>query len=112
MSSRSATATPPRTWLTLAVVLTTQMMIVLDSAIVNIALPDMQQALHIAPADLSWVVNAYTLAFGGLLLLGARAGDLFGRRTVFAAGMALFPTASLVGGFAGAGTDLFLARAA
>lgn len=108
----SSTATPTRTWLPLAVVLTTQMMIVLDSAIVNIALPDMQQALHIQPANLSWVVNAYTLAFGGLLLLGARAGDLFGRRTVFAVGMALFTAASLLGGFAGAGADLFLARAA
>lgn len=112
MSSTSTPATPTRTWLPLAVVLTTQMMIVLDSAIVNIALPDMQQALHIAPADLSWVVNAYTLAFGGLLLLGARAGDLFGRRTVFAVGMALFTVASLLGGFAGAGSHLFLARAA
>ena len=110
MSSRSAT--PTRTWLPLAVVLTTQMMIVLDSAIVNIALPDMQQALHIQPADLSWVVNAYTLAFGGLLLLGARAGDLFGRRTVFAVGMALFTVASLLGGFADVGAHLFLARAA
>jgi EmrB/QacA subfamily drug resistance transporter len=88
------------------------MMIVLDAAIVNIALPDMQQALHIAPANLSWVVNAYTLAFGGLLLLGARAGDLFGRRTIFAAGMLLFTAASLLGGFAGTGADLFLARAA
>ncbi|GAB3444163.1 MFS transporter [Phycicoccus ginsengisoli] len=112
MSSTSTPATPTRTWLPLAVVLTTQMMIVLDSAIVNIALPDMQQALHIAPADLSWVVNAYTLAFGGLLLLGARAGDLFGRRTVFAVGMTLFTAASLLGGFAGAGSHLFLARAA
>ncbi|MGN6636126.1 MAG: MFS transporter [Oryzihumus sp.] len=108
----STTATPTRTWLPLAVVLTTQMMIVLDSAIVNIALPDMQQALHIQPANLSWVVNAYTLAFGGLLLLGARAGDLFGRRTVFAVGMVLFPAASLLGGFADAGAHLFLARAA
>jgi EmrB/QacA subfamily drug resistance transporter len=112
MSSTSVSATPTRTWLTLAVVLTTQMMIVLDSAIVNIALPDMQQALHIAPASLSWVVNAYTLAFGGLLLLGARAGDLFGRRTVFAVGMLLFTAASLLGGFADVGAHLFLARAA
>jgi EmrB/QacA subfamily drug resistance transporter len=120
MSSTSVTATPTpaptpapaRTWLTLAVVLTTQLMIVLDAAIVNIALPDMQQALHIQPANLSWVVNAYTLAFGGLLLLGARAGDLFGRRTVFAVGMALFTAASLLGGFADAGAHLFIARAA
>lgn len=115
MSSSSVTATPTRTGrhlLPLAVVLTTQMMIVLDAAIVNIALPDMQQALHIAPANLSWVVNAYTLAFGGLLLLGARAGDLFGRRTVFAAGMVLFTAASLLGGFADVGAHLFIARAA
>jgi EmrB/QacA subfamily drug resistance transporter len=112
MSSSSVTATPTRTWLPLAVVLTTQLMIVLDAAIVNIALPDMQQALHIAPANLSWVVNAYTLAFGGLLLLGARAGDLFGRRAVFAVGMVLFTAASLLGGFAGDGAELFAARAA
>ena len=112
MSSTVAPATSARTWLTLTVVLTTQMMIVLDAAIVNIALPDMQQALHIEPANLSWVVNAYTLAFGGLLLLGARAGDLFGRRAVFAVGMALFTVASLLGGFADAGAHLFLARAA
>ncbi len=112
MYSSSVTATPTRTWLTLVVVLTTQMMIVLDAAIVNIALPDMRQALHIEPANLSWVVNAYTLAFGGLLLLGARAGDLFGRRTVFALGMLLFTAASLLGGFADVGAHLFLARAA
>ncbi|KNX38742.1 MFS transporter [Luteipulveratus halotolerans] len=107
-----ATSARQRTWLPLAVVLVTQMMIVLDAAIVNIALPDMQQALHIHPADLSWVVNAYTLAFGGLLLLGARAGDLFGRRSVFAAGMVLFTAASLLGGFATAPGQLFAARAA
>ncbi|NYG08531.1 EmrB/QacA subfamily drug resistance transporter [Phycicoccus badiiscoriae] len=112
MSSTVLPASSTRTRLTLAVVLTTQLMIVLDAAIVNIALPDMQQALHIAPANLSWVVNAYTLAFGGLLLLGARAGDLFGRRAVFAVGMVLFTVASLLGGFADAGAHLFLARAA
>jgi EmrB/QacA subfamily drug resistance transporter len=112
MSSTVAPARSTLTWLPLAVVLTTQMMIVLDAAIVNIALPDMQQALHIAPANLSWVVNAYTLAFGGLLLLGARAGDIFGRRAVFAVGMVMFTLASLLGGFADAGAHLFLARAA
>ncbi|MDF8263861.1 MFS transporter [Luteipulveratus flavus] len=107
-----ATSAQKRTWLPLAVVLVTQMMIVLDAAIVNIALPDMQRALHIAPPDLSWVVNAYTLAFGGLLLLGARAGDLFGRRATFASGMVLFTLASLAGGFATAPGQLFAARAA
>ncbi|AKU14999.1 MFS transporter [Luteipulveratus mongoliensis] len=117
MTSATSRATTGRTrpvaaWLPLAVVLVTQMMIVLDAAIVNIALPDMQQALNIHPADLSWVINAYTLAFGGLLLLGARAGDLFGRRTTFAAGMLLFTTASLLGGFATAPGQLFAARAA
>lgn len=112
METRSPAAAAAPSRLPLIVVLVTQLMIVLDAAIVNIALPDMQQALHIAPPDLSWVVNAYTLAFGGLLLLGARAGDLFGRRTTFAAGMILFTLASLLGGFADAPGHLFAARAA
>ncbi|QGN58264.1 MFS transporter [Nostocoides sp. HKS02] len=73
----------------LGVILTAQLMVVLDATIVNVALPRMQTALHFTPTGLSWVLNAYTLAFGGLLLFGARAGDLFGRRRVFLAGMAL-----------------------
>ncbi|MGH3471755.1 MAG: MFS transporter, partial [Nocardioidaceae bacterium] len=84
----------------LAVILVAQLMVVLDMSIVNVALPDMQQALHFSPTGLSWVLNAYTLAFGGLLLLGARAGDLVGRRRIFLIGIGLFTVASLLGGLA------------
>ena len=84
----------------LALVLTAQLMIVLDASIVNIALPDMAADLGFTPAGLSWVINAYTLVFGGLLLLGARAGDLFGRRRMFLIGLGVFVAASLAGGLA------------
>ena len=98
--------------LVLAAILTTQLMLVLDMTIVNVALPDMQRALDFSPTGLSWVLNAYTLAFGGLLLLGARTGDLLGRRRVLIAGITLFTLASLVGGFAGSSGVLLTARAA
>ena len=87
-------------------------MVVLDMSIVNVALPHMQQALDFSPTGLSWVVNAYSLAFGGLLLLGARSGDLLGRRPTFLAGIALFTLASLAGGFATTGAALVAARVA
>ncbi|MDQ2748806.1 MAG: MFS transporter [Actinomycetota bacterium] len=86
-------------------------MVVLDATIVNIALPDIKSALHFSPASLSWVVNAYTLTFGGLLLLGARAGDILGRRRTFLAGIGVFTLASLVGGFAQTSGQLLAARA-
>jgi len=86
--------------LALIVIATAQLMVVLDATIVNIALPSIQQALEFTPANLTWVVNAYTLAFGGLLLLGGRAGDLFGRRRVFIFGILLFTIASLLCGVA------------
>jgi EmrB/QacA subfamily drug resistance transporter len=95
----------------LAVILTSQLMVVLDATIVNVALPDIKSALHFSDAGLSWVLNAYTLTFGGLLLLGARAGDLLGRRRTFLAGITVFTVASLVGGFATAGWFLLTARA-
>ena len=98
--------------LVLAIILTSQLMVVLDASIVNIALPDIRTALHFSPAGLSWVVNAYTLTFGGLLLLGARAGDILGRRRTFIAGLVLFSVASLVGGFAESAGFLLAARAA
>ncbi len=79
-----------RRQLVLAVVLTVQLMVVLDATIVNIALPDISAALDFTPTGLSWVINAYTLVFGGLLLLGARAGDILGRRRVFLSGIARF----------------------
>jgi EmrB/QacA subfamily drug resistance transporter len=95
----------------LALILTSQLMIVLDTSIVNIALPDIKSSLGFSTADLSWVVNAYTLTFGGLLLLGARAGDILGRRRVFIGGIALFTLASLLGGLAQNPSELLAARA-
>jgi EmrB/QacA subfamily drug resistance transporter len=94
----------------LVAILTVQLMVVLDATIVNIALPDIRTALDFSPTDLSWVINAYTLAFGGLLLLGARAGDLLGRRRMLIAGVALFTAASLAGGFADSEFTLLGAR--
>src|SRR5260221_2724792 len=75
-------------------------MVVLDATIVNVALPRIQGALGFSGSGLEWVVNAYALTFGGLLLLGGRAGDILGRRRVFIAGIVLFSLASLLGGVA------------
>jgi len=86
-------------------------MVVLDATIVNIALPHIQQALHFSTTSLSWVLNAYTLTFGGLLLLGGRAGDILGRRRVFIFGILLFTLASLLGGLATSSAWLLAARA-
>ncbi|GIF15018.1 MFS transporter [Actinoplanes teichomyceticus] len=86
--------------ITLAVIVGFQLMLVVDITIVNVALPAIQRALDFSTADLSWVANAYTLAVGGLLLLGGRAGDVLGRRRVFVAGVVVFTVASLAGGFA------------
>jgi len=83
-----------------AIVLVAQLMLVLDMTVVNVALPRIDADLGFGPASLSWVLNAYTLAFGGLLLLGGRLGDVFGRRRVFMLGLGLFTVASLVGGLA------------
>ncbi len=95
----------------LFVILTAQMMVVLDTTIVNVALPHIQESLGFSTGTLSWVLNAYILTFGGLLLLGARAGDLFGRRRTFLVGVAIFTVSSLVGGLAPAGWMLLAARA-
>ena len=81
--------------LAIAVVAGAQLMITLDLTIVNVALPSIHTALHFSPSSLAWVVNAYTLVFGGLLLLGGRSGDLFGRRKMFTIGTLLFAGASL-----------------
>jgi EmrB/QacA subfamily drug resistance transporter len=93
------------------VIATAQLMVVLDATIVNVALPDIQTALHFTGTGLEWVVNAYALTFGGLLLLGGRAGDILGRRKVFIAGIILFSVASLLGGFATSQAWLLSARA-
>ncbi|MFD4909580.1 MFS transporter [Kitasatospora purpeofusca] len=101
----------PNKGITLAVIAATQLMVVLDATIVNIALPQIRDALDFSTTNLSWVINAYTLTFGGLLLLGGRAGDILGRRRVFIAGTLLFGLASLLGGFAQDGGMLLAARA-
>src|SRR5215468_113514 len=100
-----------RRGLALAIVLGAQLMIILDMTVVNIALPSISHGLHFSAAGLSWVLNAYTLTFGGLLLLGGRAGDILGRRQVFMAGIALFTAASLAGGLAQSAGMLLAARA-
>src|SRR5215475_1900564 len=97
--------------ITLAVVLCAQLMIVLDMTVVNVALPSMATGLHLSATSLSWVLNAYTLTFGGLLLLGGRAGDILGRRPAFMGGLSLFTLASLAGGLATSPGILLAARA-
>ena len=100
-----------RLGLALLVIATAQLMVVLDATIVNVALPHIQQALGFSGSGLEWVVNAYAVTFGGLLLLGGRAGDIFGRRRVFVFGLLLFSGASLLGGFATSQWWLLTARA-
>ncbi len=94
----------------LVVIATAQLMVMLDLTIVNIALPAIQRGLGFSATDLSWVVDAYVLAFGGLLLLGGRSGDIFGRRKMLITGIALFTLASMMGGFAASGALLIAAR--
>src|SRR5437899_7760596 len=94
----------------LLVILAAQLMVVLDTTIVNVALPHIQHALHFSSTGLSWVLNAYILTFGGLLLLGARAGDLLGRRRAFLTGIAAFTVSSLFGGIAAASWMMLAAR--
>src|SRR5271154_7552354 len=96
--------------LALVVIATAQLMVVLDATIVNVALPHVQHALGFSGTGLEWVVNAYALTFGGLLLLGGRAGDILGRRRVFIAGVILFTLASLAGGLATTAGLLVAAR--
>lgn len=95
----------------LTIVVACQTMLVIDASIVNVALPVIRRGLGLSVSQLTWTVNAYTLAFGGLVLVGGRAGDLFGRRRVFIGSLLLFSAASLVGGLALDGAVLFAARA-
>ena len=97
-------------WLALALLALTQFVIVLDASIVNVALPSIGRALDFSQNNLSWVVNAYTLTFGGFLLLGGRLADLVGRRRVFIGGLVLFSLASLGGGLAQSDVWLIVAR--
>src|SRR5882724_12429101 len=113
-AGRPGGARPPASrhlGLALVLIATAQLMVVLDATIVNVALPDVQRALGFSGTGLEWVVNAYALTFGGLLLLGGRAGDILGRRRMFIAGIVLFSLASLAGGFATTQAWLLAARA-
>ncbi|GGX67052.1 MFS transporter [Streptomyces fructofermentans] len=104
--------TAPPTWAVVALACAGQFLVVLDVSVVNVALPSVRADLGLGPAGLQWVVNAYTIAFAGFMLLGGRAGDLYGRKRMFLAGLALFTAASLGGGLAQEGWHLLLARAA
>ena len=97
--------------LVLALVCLAQFMVVLDATIVNVALPTLQHDLHFSPSSLQWVINSYTLVFGGFLLLGGRASDLFGRKRLFLAGLVVFTAASVLDGIAPSSGFLIAARA-
>jgi EmrB/QacA subfamily drug resistance transporter len=99
-----------RRWLALTVVCLGQLMMVLDATIVNVALPSIQADLHFSPASLTWVIDAYMIAFGSFLLLAGRLGDLVGRKRVFLAGLVLFTAASAVCGLADSQAALIVAR--
>jgi EmrB/QacA subfamily drug resistance transporter len=112
MNSNTSTARfgDRQRWLALVVICFGQLMIVLDSTIVNVALPAIQRDLHFTQANLTWVVNGYLIAYGSLLLLAGRAGDLIGRKRVFLAGVAVFTVASGLDGLAADSTTLIAAR--
>ena len=103
--------TPTKSSLALAIIVTCQLMMVLDVTVVNIALSPIQQSLHFSAANLAWVIDAYTLTFGGLLLLGGRAGDVFGRRRMLVIGLSVFTAASLACGLSPSPGWLLVARA-
>jgi EmrB/QacA subfamily drug resistance transporter len=107
----SPSIAPERKWLALALLAAAQFVVVLDASIVNVALPSIGADLHFSQDNLSWVINAYTLTFGGFLLLGGRMADLLGRRRLFISGLILFALASLAGGLSTTDTQLVIARA-
>src|SRR5436309_3389851 len=104
-------AKPERRWSALALIVTAQFMVILDIAIVNVALPSIKSDLGFSQTSLQWVVSAYAIIFGGALLLGGRLGDLLGRRRMFAAGLALFALSSLFCGIAWSEGSLIAFRA-
>src|SRR5689334_16591346 len=97
-------------WIVLVLICLAQFMVVLDGTIVNVALPSIQTDLQLSESSLQWIINAYTLAFGGFLLLGGRLGDLLGRKRLFLVGLVIFTGASLLDGFAGSEGMLIGAR--
>src|SRR5215813_12673924 len=98
-------------WVVLVLICLAQFMVVLDATIVNVALPSIQKDLNLSEGNLQWIVNAYTLVFGGFLLLGGRAGDLIGRKRIFLVGLVIFTTASLLDGLASSEAMLIGSRA-
>ncbi|EST37192.1 hypothetical protein N566_14360 [Streptomycetaceae bacterium MP113-05] len=121
VQSRSTTGTagekhddrpPPAVWVVVLAACAGQFLVVLDVSVVNVALPSMRRDLGLSAAGLQWVLNAYTLTFAGFMLLGGRAGDLFGRKRMFLVGLGVFVAASLAGGLAQDGWQLIAARAA
>jgi EmrB/QacA subfamily drug resistance transporter len=106
----TASAVGRKLRLALLVIATAQLMLVLDDTIVNVALPTIQRSLHVPPSHLNWVASFYALTFGGLLLAGGRAGDLFGRLRMFRLGLIIFAAASMAGGLAPTSTVLLVAR--
>ncbi|MFP3713533.1 MFS transporter [Puerhibacterium sp. TATVAM-FAB25] len=107
-----ACAAPARRWWILATVSLTQLLVVLDGTIVNVALPSAQAHLGLSDTARQWVVTAYALAFGAFLLLGGRVADFWGRRRTFVLGLALFGAGSTLGGIAQTGAELLVARGA
>src|SRR3954453_11922885 len=103
--------TDRRRWIALAVIVTAQFMVVLDVAIVNVALPTIKTDLHFSQENLQWVVTAYSILFGGALLLGGRLADILGRRRLFVAGVLIFTVASLLDGLAWSEGSLITFRA-
>jgi EmrB/QacA subfamily drug resistance transporter len=110
--ARTATSRPRKVnpWLVLVIACMAQFMVVLDITVVNIALPSVQRGLHFSPANLQWIVNAYTLVFGGFLLLGGRAADLLGRKRLFIVGVVVFTLASMLNGVAQSSGMLIIGR--
>src|SRR5215475_1897356 len=115
ISNATTTGAPeqvyPRRWLALTLLAIAQFVVILDATIVNIALPAIGRGLHMQASGLSWVIDAYLLTFGGLLLLGGRAADLLGRRAVFLGGLLAFSAASLADALAPGGGALIAFRA-
>ncbi|MFB6672407.1 DHA2 family efflux MFS transporter permease subunit [Streptomyces sp. NPDC056390] len=111
VDTATARKAAPPTWLVVAAACAGQFLVVLDVSVVNVALPSMRADLGLSATGLQWVVNAYSIAFAGFMLLGGRAGDLFGRKRMFLVGLGLFTLASLAGGLAQEGWQLLAARA-
>ncbi|MFD7861782.1 MFS transporter [Streptomyces sp. NPDC059783] len=109
--TRRTTRTRARTWAVVLAACTGQFLVVLDVSVVNVALPSMRTDLGLSAAGLQWVLNAYSIAFAGFMLLGGRAADLYGRKRMFLVGLGLFTAASLAGGLAQEGWQLLAARA-